>query len=126
MIFSDGAAFKTFTTLNISLRLDLVKLYKTEDEEIKFLFEGQIQKPQEELPSGGENAKSWKTKIFQGADFDQIQLGCQTKIHFFCFPSLDQKPSLYSKRNVAEAKCSSDTNCVTQSNMSMPENNGLH
>ena len=74
---SDGAAFKTFTTLNISLRLDLVKLYKTEDEEIKFLFEGQIQKPQEELPSGGENAKSWKTKIFQGADFDQIQLGCQ-------------------------------------------------
>ena len=77
---SDGAAFKTFTTLNISLRLDLVKLYKTEDEEIKFLFEGQIQKPQEELPSGGENAKSWKTKIFQGADFDQIQLGCQTKL----------------------------------------------
>ena len=74
---SDGAAFKTFTTLNISLRLDLVKLYKTEDEEIKFLFEGQIQKPQEELPSGGENAKSWKTKIFQGADFDQIQLGCR-------------------------------------------------
>ena len=78
IIFSDGAAFKTFTTLNISLRLDLVKLYKTEDEEIKFLFEGQIQKPQEELPSGGENAKSWKTKIFQGADFDQIQLGCQS------------------------------------------------
>ena len=77
IVFSDGAAFKTFTTLNISLRLDLVKLYKTEDEEIKFLFEGQIQKPQEELPSGGENAKSWKTKIFQGADFDQIQLGCQ-------------------------------------------------
>ena len=42
--WSDGGSFKQFTTLNIGLKLELVKIYKTEEEDFKFLSEGEKQK----------------------------------------------------------------------------------
>ena len=64
--WSDGGAFEQFTTANIGLRLEIVKLFRTENDEIKCLFEGQVQKPKEELPQDGTNHKNWKAKMIQG------------------------------------------------------------
>ena len=64
---------KPFASLNIAIRLDLLSLYKTEDDEIRTLFEGTVQKPKDELPEGSANPKVWKTKMIEGEDLDQIE-----------------------------------------------------
>ena len=71
--YSTGEPFKSFASLNIALRLDMISMYKTEDDEIRTLFEAQLQKPKDELPEGATSTKAWKAVIIQGEDLDRIE-----------------------------------------------------
>ena len=71
--YSSGEAFKPFASLNIAIRLDLISMYKTDEDEIQTLFEGHLQKPKDELPEGATNTKTWKPKMMQGEDMDNIE-----------------------------------------------------